>query len=103
METKYKVGDAVIINDKDWTVDEIIMKFGRVWVYGLTHEDTDGIRDIFTIEKGTRLFQICSPDLSPLKVKLPPKQLVPVPLELILPEDVMLPFISTLATSALAL
>ena len=36
----------VIINDKDWTVDEIIMKFGRVWVYGLTHEDTDGIRDL---------------------------------------------------------
>ena len=28
-----------------------------------------GNRDIFTIEKGTRLFQICSPDLSPLKVK----------------------------------
>ena len=53
METKYKVGAAVIINDKDWTVDEIRMKFGRVWVYGLTHEDTEGIRDSFTIETGS--------------------------------------------------
>ena len=50
METKYKVGDAVIINDKDWTVDEIRMKFGRVWVYELTHENTDGLKDSFTIE-----------------------------------------------------
>ena len=53
METKYKVGDKVIINDKDWTVDEIIMKFGRVWVYGLTHENTDGLKDSFTIETGS--------------------------------------------------
>ena len=53
METKYKVGDAVIINDKDWTVDEIRMKFGRVWVYELTHENTDGLKDSFTIETGS--------------------------------------------------
>ena len=50
METKYKVGDKVIINNKDWIVDEIIMKFGRVWVYELTHENTDGLKDSFTIE-----------------------------------------------------
>ena len=53
METKYKVGDKVIINDKDWTVDEIRMKFGRVWVYELTHENTDGLKDSFTIETGS--------------------------------------------------
>tara|TARA_Y100001973_G_scaffold89352_1_gene135614 strand:+ start:407 stop:586 length:180 start_codon:yes stop_codon:yes gene_type:complete len=50
METKYKVGDTVIINDKDWTVDEIRMKYGRSWVYELTHENTDGLKDSFTIE-----------------------------------------------------
>ena len=53
METQYKIGDTVIINDKDWTVDEIRMKHGRVWVYGLSHEDSDGIRDNFTIETGS--------------------------------------------------
>ena len=53
METKYKVGDKVIINDKDWTVDEITMKFGRVWVYELTHDNTDGTNDSFTIETGS--------------------------------------------------
>ncbi len=43
METKYKVGDTVIINDKDWTVDEIRMKYGRSWVYELTRENIDGL------------------------------------------------------------
>jgi len=50
METKYKVGDTVIINDKDWTVDEIRMKYGRSWVYELTRENIDGLKDSFTIE-----------------------------------------------------
>ena len=53
MEAKYKVGDTVIINDKDWTVDEIRMRYGVEWVYGLTHEDTDGLKDSFTIETGS--------------------------------------------------
>ena len=42
MESKYNVGDKVIINGKDWVVDEIRMRYGRVWVYGLNHENTDG-------------------------------------------------------------
>ena len=53
METKYKVGDTVIINDKDWVIDEIKMRFGRTWVYGLSHDNTDGTNDSFTIETGS--------------------------------------------------
>ena len=50
---KYKIGDTIIINNKDWTVDEIRMKYGRVWVYGLNHDNTDGTNDSFTIETGS--------------------------------------------------
>ena len=53
METKYKVGDTVIINDKDWVIDEIKMRFGITWVYGLNHDNTDGTNDSFTIETGS--------------------------------------------------
>ena len=53
METQYKVGDTVMINNKDWTVSEIRMRYGRVWVYGLSHENTDGTNDSFTIETGS--------------------------------------------------
>ena len=52
-DAKYNIGDKVIINGKDWTIDEIRMKYGRVWVYGLNHENTDGIEDSFTIETGS--------------------------------------------------
>ena len=53
MKTEYKVGDIVMINNKDWTVGEIRMKYGREWVYGLIHDNTDGTNDSFTIETGS--------------------------------------------------
>ena len=53
MKTQYKIGDSVIINGKDWTVDEIRMKYGRVWVYGLNHETTDGTQENLSIETGS--------------------------------------------------
>ena len=53
VETQYNKGDVVTINNKDWTVDEIRMKYGRVWVYGLIHDNTDGTNDSFTIETGS--------------------------------------------------
>ena len=53
METQYKIGDTVVINNKDWVVNEIKMRFGCQWVYGLSHENTDGTNDSFTIETGS--------------------------------------------------
>ena len=53
METRYKIGDSVIINGKDWVIDEIRMKYGRVWVYGLNYETTDGAQENLSIETGS--------------------------------------------------
>ena len=53
MKTQYKVGDKVIINNKDWVVDEIKMRFGRTWIYGLMHETIDGKSEKLTIETGS--------------------------------------------------
>ena len=53
MELQYKVGDTIVINNKDWVVDEIKMRFGRTWVYGLDHETTDGKHESLTIETGS--------------------------------------------------
>ena len=53
METQYKVGDTVVINKKDWIVDEIKMRFGRTWVYGLNHETKDGKVEKMTMETGS--------------------------------------------------
>ena len=39
---KYKINDAVIINNKEWLVSEYRMGRGREWVYTLSHETTDG-------------------------------------------------------------
>ena len=53
VETKYNKGDIVTINNKDWTVDEIKMRFGRTWVYGLNHETKDGTQENLSIETGS--------------------------------------------------
>ena len=53
VETQYNKGDVVTINNKDWVVDEIRMKYGRVWVYGLNHETKDGKRENLTIDTGS--------------------------------------------------
>ena len=41
IETKYNKGDVVTINEKDWTIKEIIMKSWQ-WVYGLEYEKKNG-------------------------------------------------------------
>ena len=53
METEYKVGDTVMINNKDWVVRDIRLRYGKEWVYGLTHENTNGTDDSLTIETGS--------------------------------------------------
>ncbi len=53
MSFRYIIGDIVMINNKEWTVSEIRMRYGKSWVYGLNHENTDGTNDSFTIETGS--------------------------------------------------
>ena len=50
MKTQYKVGDTVVINNKDWVVRDIRMRYGKEWVYGLTYENANGADDSFIIE-----------------------------------------------------
>ena len=53
VETQYNKGDVVTINDKDWIVGEIKMRFGKTWTYGLMHENKDGTQESLTIETGS--------------------------------------------------
>ena len=39
---KYKINDAVVINNKEWLISEYRMHRGREYRYTLSHEDTDG-------------------------------------------------------------
>ena len=39
---KYKINDAVVINNTEWLISEYRMGRGRQWTYTLSHEDTDG-------------------------------------------------------------
>ena len=39
---KYKIGDAVSINNTEWVIAEYRMGRGREWIYTLSHEDVDG-------------------------------------------------------------
>ena len=53
VKSKYKIGDRVIINGKDWIVDEIRMRYGREWTYGLIHETKDGKMENLAMETGS--------------------------------------------------
>ena len=53
IETKYNKGDAVTINNRIWVVDEITMRFGKVWVYGLERVKINGKTEHFSIETGS--------------------------------------------------
>jgi len=39
---KYKINDAIVINNTEWLISEYRMRGGREWIYTLSHEDTDG-------------------------------------------------------------
>ena len=52
-ETKYQEGDLVTINNIDWTVDSISMRFGRIMNYGLKYKDENGEREYVNIETGS--------------------------------------------------
>jgi hypothetical protein len=49
-EAKYHKGDVVTINNIDWTIDSVTMRFGRIMTYGLEYKDKNGERDSVNIE-----------------------------------------------------
>ena len=52
-ETKYHKGDVVTINNIDWTIDSVTMRFGRIMTYGLEYKDENGERNQVNIETGS--------------------------------------------------
>ena len=52
-ETKYHEGDVVTINNIDWTIDSVTMRFGRIMTYGLEYKDENGERNQVNIETGS--------------------------------------------------
>ena len=52
-ETKYHKGDVVTINNIDWTIDSVTMRFGRIMTYGLEYKDDNGERECVNIETGS--------------------------------------------------
>ena len=52
-ETKYQEGDLVTINNIDWTIDSVTMRFGRIMTYGLKYKDENGEREYVNIETGS--------------------------------------------------
>ena len=52
-ETKYHEGDLVTINDIDWIIESITMRFGKIMTYGLKYKDENGERKYVNIETGS--------------------------------------------------
>tara|TARA_B100001123_G_C15201619_1_gene983589 strand:+ start:771 stop:977 length:207 start_codon:yes stop_codon:yes gene_type:complete len=53
METKYDKGDIITINNKDWVIENIVMRFGRALNYGLERKNKNGKRLYMNIETGS--------------------------------------------------
>ena len=52
-ETKYHEGDLVTINNIDWTIDSITMRFGRIMTYGLEYKKENGEWEYVNIDTGS--------------------------------------------------
>ena len=52
-ETKVHEGDVVTINDIDWIIESITMRFGKIMTYGLKYKDENGEREYVNIETGS--------------------------------------------------
>jgi hypothetical protein len=49
-EIKYKEGDVVTINNIDWIIESITMRFGKIMTYGLKYKKNDGEREYVNME-----------------------------------------------------
>ena len=49
-EAKYKKGDVVTINNIDWIIESITMRFGKIMTYGLKYKKNDSEREYVNME-----------------------------------------------------
>ena len=52
-KNKYHEGDVVTINDIDWIIESITMRFGKIMTYGLEYKKENGEREHVNIETGS--------------------------------------------------
>ena len=49
-KSKFHEGDVVTINNIDWIIESITMRFGKIMTYGLKYKDKNGEREYVNIE-----------------------------------------------------
>tara|TARA_R100000315_G_C5175648_1_gene101592 strand:- start:165 stop:362 length:198 start_codon:yes stop_codon:yes gene_type:complete len=52
-KSKFHEGDVVTINDIDWIIESITMRFGKIMTYGLEYKKENGEREHVNIETGS--------------------------------------------------
>ena len=52
-ETRYHTGDVVTINNIDWIIESVTMRFGKIMNYALKYKDENGDREFVNIETGS--------------------------------------------------
>ena len=52
-KNKFHEGDMVTINNIDWIIESITMRFGKIMTYGLEYKDENGKRNYVSIETGS--------------------------------------------------
>ena len=52
-KNKFHEGDMVTINNIDWIIESITMRFGRIMTYGLEYKKEIGEKEHVNIETGS--------------------------------------------------
>ena len=52
-KNKFHKGDVVTINNIDWIIESITMRFGKIMTYGLEYKKENGEREYVNIETGS--------------------------------------------------
>ena len=52
-ETRYHTGDVVTINNIDWIIESVTMRFGKMMNYALKYKDENGDGELVNIETGS--------------------------------------------------
>ena len=52
-KSKFHEGDMVTINNIDWIIESITMRFGRIMTYGLEYKKENGKKEHVNIETGS--------------------------------------------------
>tara|TARA_B100000282_G_scaffold105712_1_gene74891 strand:- start:356 stop:553 length:198 start_codon:yes stop_codon:yes gene_type:complete len=52
-KNKFHEGDVVTINNIDWIIESITMRFGKIMTYGLEYKKENGKKEHVNIETGS--------------------------------------------------